>query len=128
MLLYFHLRLVFHLLLDVDEDLVDVKEAILPIVFRWYEVGERLRLKTGDLEGIQCEHLSPEKSLTEVLKLWLRKVCTIYLLIGASTMPLQYCLEGRKWEANKVQVSESDYISMQDHQFKLGFCPYANLQ
>ena len=53
---------------------MDVKEVLLPIVLRWLELGECLRLKTGDLEGIQCEDLSPERSLTEMLKLWLRKV------------------------------------------------------
>lgn len=59
---------------DVDDDLVDIKAAVLPIASRWYELGECLRLKASDLEALQSSHLSTERALTEVLKLWLRQV------------------------------------------------------
>ena len=52
----------------------DVKSAVLPIAAKWKDVGIALRLRPSDLDGIETTHsTSPERCLTEMLMLWLRR-------------------------------------------------------
>ena len=65
---------------------MDIKAAVLPIASRWYELGECLRLKASDLEALQSSHLSVERALTEVLKLWLRQVRNLLASFASSVI------------------------------------------
>ena len=53
----------------------DVKSALLPIAAKWKAVGIALRMTSGDLDTIETSprSTSPDKCLTEMLILWLRK-------------------------------------------------------
>ena len=57
-----------------EDDLSEVRSALLPIASRWKEVGIELKLKLADLDTIQATHRnSPEDCLTNAVSRWLRK-------------------------------------------------------
>ena len=57
-----------------EDDLSEVRSALLPIASRWKDVGKELKLKLADLNTIQATHpSSPEDCLTDVVSRWLRK-------------------------------------------------------
>ena len=57
-----------------EDDLSEVRSALLPIATRWKDVGIELKLKLADLNTIQADHPnSPEDCLTDVVSRWLQK-------------------------------------------------------
>ena len=59
--------------LGVD-DLNDVRKELLDVSSKWYDVGLELRLRTGDLENIECQNQDVRICLRKMLFHWLKKV------------------------------------------------------
>ena len=59
---------------DADDDVYDVRSALLPIAAKWKDVGIALRLRPSDLDSIETSPHStgPDKCLSEMLTHWLR--------------------------------------------------------
>ena len=56
------------------DDLSDVLEELLDISGKWYNIGLRLRLRTGDLENIRYQNPDVPTCLREMLLHWLKKL------------------------------------------------------
>ena len=57
-----------------EDDLSEVRSALLPIASRWKDVGIELKLKLAVLNTIQAAHpTSLEDCLTDVVSQWLQK-------------------------------------------------------
>ena len=61
------------LCLDINDDLFDVNNELMPVAARWKNLGIALRLDSAQLDRIEADNRKVEDSLTEVLKLWLKK-------------------------------------------------------
>ena len=59
--------------LGVD-DLNDVRKELLDVSSKWYDIGLELRLRTGDLENIECQNQDVRVYLRKMLLHWLKKV------------------------------------------------------
>ena len=55
-------------------DLSCVREELLDVRYKWFDIGLELRLSVGTLERIRDQYTSPSTSLREVLLHWLKKV------------------------------------------------------
>ena len=65
--------------LDVDGDLVAVKEELLPCQSKWKGMAMILKLACGDLEAIETRYQGdPAKCQTEILTCRLRKKYSSY--------------------------------------------------
>ena len=61
-----------------EDDLPDVKEAVLPIKSAYFALGQYLRLYPKDLDSIKVAYPSEsdaEQALSDTLKLWLQQKC-----------------------------------------------------
>ena len=56
-----------------SNDLFDVNAELMPVVARWKYIGLALRLDPDKLDEIEADNRNVEESLTNVLKLWLKK-------------------------------------------------------
>ena len=75
--MYCLLLMIFVVLcLDID-DLFDVKKELMPVAARWKDLGLALRLDPDQLDTIEADNKKVGDSLTEVLKLWLKKLYNI---------------------------------------------------
>ena len=41
---------------------------------RWWFIGVELGIEQGDLDAISADHMNVDERLTEVIKIWLRKI------------------------------------------------------
>ena len=53
------------------DDLVCVLEEILDVAAQWYNLGLKLKVRTGRLNSIRAEFNTPEDRLREMLNAWL---------------------------------------------------------
>ena len=63
-----------------EDDLLDVKEAVLPIKSAYFALGQYLRLHPEDLDSIKVAYPSEsdaEQALSDTLKLWLQQKYTM---------------------------------------------------
>lgn len=56
------------------KDLSNLVEALSDVKHRWYEIGLQLQVHVSELTAIEDQKRSVEKSLIEMLKVWLTKV------------------------------------------------------
>ena len=55
-------------------DLSCVREELLDVSHKWFDIGLKLRLSVGTLERIRDQYSNPSISLREMLLHWLKKV------------------------------------------------------
>ena len=55
-------------------DLTCVREELLDVSHKWFDIGLKLQLSVGTLECIRDQYPSPSTSLREMLLDWLKKV------------------------------------------------------
>ena len=55
-------------------DLSCVREELLDVSHKWFDIGLKLQLSVGTLECIRDQYPSPSTSLREMLLDWLKKV------------------------------------------------------
>jgi len=97
-LIYQQLYCVCVSLLADEDDLHDVKSAVTDLAGRWRDLGDSLRICSGDLDAILSSSAhSPSDGLRKVLTLWLRQnykvwsshipgLCTFFLLTPLSSL------------------------------------------
>ena len=62
------------MLLVDEDDLHDVRSAVVDLAERWWDLGDSLRIRSGHLEAILSSNAhSPNDRLRKVLTLWLRQ-------------------------------------------------------
>ena len=71
-LLLYYTCCIVALAADID-DLFDVNAELMPVAARWKNLGLALRLDSDTLDEIEANNKKVGDSLTEVLKLWLKK-------------------------------------------------------
>jgi len=84
------------LLLADEDDLHDVRSAVVDLAGRWWDLGDSLGIRSADLDAILSSSAhSPSDCLRKVLTLWLRQnykvwsshipgLCTFFLLTPLS--------------------------------------------
>ncbi len=55
-------------------DLSCVREELLDVRSKWFDIGLKLKLSVGILEGIRGQYANPSEALREMLLHWLKKV------------------------------------------------------
>ena len=55
-------------------DLSRVREELLDVSHKWFDIGLKLKLSVGTLECVRDQYPNPSTALREMLHLWLKKV------------------------------------------------------
>ena len=55
-------------------DLSCVREELLDVSSKWFDIGLKLQLSVGALERVRDQYPDPSTALREMLLLWLKKV------------------------------------------------------